>query len=64
MSPAAALARDFMVKTRRRKGMSEDVTQSTGPCQPVILWNLRLNIFVIFWEAWNRASMPACSRYI
>ena len=27
-SPPLALARDFMIKTRRRKGLSEDVTVS------------------------------------
>uniref|UniRef100_A0A7S4G8L4 Tr-type G domain-containing protein n=1 Tax=Eutreptiella gymnastica TaxID=73025 RepID=A0A7S4G8L4_9EUGL len=36
-SPAAALARDFMVKTRRRKGMSEDVSINKYFDDPMLL---------------------------
>ncbi len=36
-APATALAREFMVKTRRRKGMSEDVTISKFFDDPMLL---------------------------
>eukprot|EP01012_Entosiphon_sulcatum_P005136 TRINITY_DN1219_c0_g1_i1.p1 TRINITY_DN1219_c0_g1~~TRINITY_DN1219_c0_g1_i1.p1 ORF type:complete len:981 (+),score=225.34 TRINITY_DN1219_c0_g1_i1:31-2973(+) len=36
-SPAAALARDFMVKTRRRKGMNEDVSINKYFDDPMLL---------------------------
>jgi len=36
-SPAASLARDFMVKTRRRKGMSEDVSINKYFDDPMLL---------------------------
>ena len=36
-SPAPALARDFMVKTRRRKGMSDDVSINKFFDDPMLL---------------------------
>ena len=36
-SPPPALARDFMVKTRRRKGLSEDVSISKYFDDPMLL---------------------------
>jgi len=47
-SPAQYLARDFMVKTRRRKGLSEDVSISKFFDDPMLLELSKQDVLATF----------------